>query len=70
MPATTLLAETSFQVGNSVGTVAPIMLVVGELTVAFGGYILLLLFVMGQKEMFVDLLGEVFRRKSALPAER
>ena len=52
------------------GTLAPIMLVVGELTIAFGGYILLLLFVMGQKEMFVDLLGEVFRRKSALPAER
>jgi len=50
-------------------TLAPLPLVVGEVTIAFGVYILLLLFAMGQKEMFIDLLGEVFRRKNAVPAE-
>jgi hypothetical protein len=40
----------------------PTSLLIVELTISFGTYTLLLLFAMGQKDMYVDLLRQVFHR--------
>jgi O-antigen/teichoic acid export membrane protein len=49
------------------GVLAPIPLLLMEVTVSFGVYALLLLFVMGQKDLYVDLLGQIFQRAVPYP---
>jgi O-antigen/teichoic acid export membrane protein len=51
------------------GVLPPIPLLVAEVGVAFGLYALLLLFAMGQKEFYFDLLRQIIGRSSAIPAE-
>jgi O-antigen/teichoic acid export membrane protein len=43
-------------------TLGPALLLVSEVTIFFGVYTLLLLFVMGQKNFYADLLNQIFRR--------
>ena len=50
------------------GALAPIPLLLAEVTIAFGVYALVLLFVMGQKDMYVDLLRQLFQRNRPVPA--
>jgi len=50
------------------GALAPIPLLLAEVTIAFGVYALVLLFAMGQKEMYVDLLRQLFQRNRPVPA--
>jgi hypothetical protein len=38
-------------------------------SISFGVYALLLLFAMGQKAMYLDLLGQIFARDPSVPAE-
>jgi O-antigen/teichoic acid export membrane protein len=51
------------------GTLAPLPLLLSEVTISFGIYALLLLFAMGQKAMYLDLLSQIFARKPPVPAE-
>jgi O-antigen/teichoic acid export membrane protein len=51
------------------GALAPIPLLLGEMTISFGLYALLLLFAMGQKAMYADLLAQVFRKNDPLSGE-
>jgi O-antigen/teichoic acid export membrane protein len=48
---------------------SPLSMLFTEVTLSFGIYALLLLFVMGQKAIYVDLLGHIFDRSRRLPAE-
>ena len=47
----------------------PIPLLTLEVTISFLVYAGILLFVMGQKDMYVDLVGQLFQRRRALPAQ-
>jgi O-antigen/teichoic acid export membrane protein len=47
---------------------APLPMLILELTISFGVYAYLLLFVMEQKSIYVDLLSQLFPRKSSAPA--
>lgn len=51
------------------GSMSSIPLVLLELTISFGVYGLLLLFAMGQKEMYIDLLRQVLPRNRVVTAE-
>ncbi len=50
------------------GTLAPLPLLIVGLTVAFAVYAFVLLIVMGQKEVYADLLSHLLQRDRAVPA--
>lgn len=50
------------------GVLAPLPMLILELTISFGVYACLLLFVMKQKDTYVDLLSQLFPRKSNVSA--
>ena len=49
-------------------SLVPALLLISEVTISFGVYALLLLFVMGQKDFYVDLLNHTFRRNKPVAA--
>jgi len=49
------------------GSMGTLLLLVTEVAISFGVYMLLLLFVMGQKDLYLDLLGQIFRRSETAP---
>ncbi len=50
------------------GSLAPLPLLAIALSISFAIYAVFLLFVMGQKDMYVDLLRQLFQRNSPVPA--
>jgi O-antigen/teichoic acid export membrane protein len=51
------------------GSLATIPLLIGGLTISFAVYAVLLLFVLGQKDLYADMLRQIFARNRAVPAE-
>ena len=51
------------------GDLSPLAMLICGLGLSVAAYACVLLFVMGQKEFFADLLSHLFQRKSAVPSE-